>query len=134
MSNSVFVIGDPNAGHLPYMIEPEDADAWQNQDGETRMGEILVAILKAGFSGIKIDVLGKTSTDKFLWTLHYNDETPEERMAVDLYALTKAGSKLLPVDEALSILARAYREQGLPLPEKQSEPPKPKSTMKANVR
>ena len=118
MSNTILVIGDANAGHLPYVIEPEDADAWQNPDGETRMGEILIAIVKAGYSGIKIEVLDKRPGDKFLWTLHYNIETPEGRMAQGLYAFAKAGNKLIPVDEALSILERVYREQGLPLPTK----------------
>ena len=118
MSETIIVIGDASAGHLPYMIEPEDADAWLNPDGETRMGEILVAIFKAGYSGIRIEVLGKTSAGKLIWNLFYNDETPEGRMAAGLYALAKAGSKLLPVDEALSILERVYREQGRPLPTK----------------
>jgi hypothetical protein len=118
VSNTILVIGDANAGHLPYVIEPEDADAWLNPDGETRMGEILIAIFKAGYAGIKIEVLGKTSAGKLLWTLHYNEETPEGRMAAGLYLLAKAGNKLFPVDEAMSILERVYREQGLPLPEK----------------
>jgi len=118
MSNTILVIGDFNAGHLPYVIEPEDADAWQNPDGETRMGEILIAIEKACYSGIRIEVLGKTSAGKLLWTLHYNTESPEGRMAAGLYSLAKAGSKLLPVEEAMSILERVYREQGLPPPQK----------------
>ena len=116
MSNSILVVSDATTGHLPYILEPENADAWQNPDGETRMGEILIAIVKAGYSGIRIEVLGKTSAGKLIWNLFYNDETPEGRMAAGLYALAKAGSKLLPVDEALSILERVYREQGRPLP------------------
>jgi hypothetical protein len=118
MSNTILVMGDARAGHLPYAIEPEDADAWHNPAGETRMGEILVAIVKAGFPGIKIKVLGKTSAGRLLWNLFYNVETPEGRLAQALYAFAKAGNKLFPVDEALSILERVYREQGLPLPTK----------------
>jgi hypothetical protein len=118
MSNSILVVSDATTGHLPYILEPENADAWQNPDGETRMGEILIAIVKAGYSGIRIEVLGKTSAGKLLWNLHYNAESPEGRMAAGLYALAKAGNKLFPVDEAMSILERVYREQGRPLPTK----------------
>jgi hypothetical protein len=118
--NSILVIGDANAGYLPYVIEPEDADAWLNPDGETRMVEVLVAIANAGYTGIRFDVYGKTSDDRLLWTLHYNTASPEGRMAVGLYSFAKAGSKLLPVDEMLSILERIYREQELPLPKKQN--------------
>jgi hypothetical protein len=116
VSDIFLVVGDANAGHLPYVIESEDADAWQNPDGEARMCEILFAIFEAGYSGIRIGVLGKTSADKLLWSLHYNIESPEGRLAVGLYLLAKAGKKLFPVEEALSILERVYREQGLPLP------------------
>ena len=118
MSNSILVVSDATTGHLPYILEPENADAWQNPDGETRMGEILIAIVKAGYSGIRIEVLCKTSAGKLLWNLHYNAESPEGRMAAGLYALAKAGNKLFPVDEAMSILERVYREQGRPLPTK----------------
>jgi hypothetical protein len=116
VSETVYVIGDANAGYLPYVTEPEDADAWQNPEGETRMGEILVAIVKAGYSGIRITVHGETSLGPLLWTLHFNSESPEGRMAAGLYVFAKAGNKLFSADEALSILARVYREQGLPLP------------------
>jgi hypothetical protein len=133
MANIVLVIANASAGHLPYVIEPKDADAWQHPEGETRMGEIFIATGKAGYRGIKVDVLGKMSTGKLLWNIFYNTETPEGRMAQGLYALAKASSKLLPVDEALSILERVYREQGLPLPEKKSEHQKPESKMKANA-
>ncbi len=130
MANIILAFGDASAGHLPYVIEPEDADAWQNPEGETRMGEIFMAIFKAGYSGLRIEVLGKMSTGKLLWNFFYNTETPEGRMAEGLYAFAKAGNKLCPVDEALSILERVYREQGLPLPEKNSERQKPESKMK----
>lgn len=116
MSDTIFSIGDPNAGHLPRILEPEDSDAWQNPEGETRMAEILNAIVKAGYPGIRIEVHGKTPSGKLFWTLHYNNGTPEGRLAKGLYALARSGNKPLPVEEAMSVLERVYREQGLPLP------------------
>jgi hypothetical protein len=120
MFNASHAIGDTSAVHLPSLLDPEDSDAWHNPDGETRLGEILTAIVKAGYSGIGIDVHGKTSDDSLLWTLHFNIETPEGRLAYGLYTLVKAGNKLFPVHAALATLERVYREQNLSVPQKQN--------------
>lgn len=118
MCNTILVIGDVNTGHLPYVCETENTDAWNNPNGAIRLQEILNAIVEAGYTGIRIEVLGKAPSGKYFWTVHRNLESPEGRLAEGLQEFAKCGNKLFSVNEALSILERVYREQGLQMPQK----------------
>ena len=117
-SDSILVVGGPKSDDLPHLIKFEDQDAWANSEAAIRMTEVLAAIAKAGYSGIRVKVLGTSPSGKAFWNLQFNRETPEGRFAEWLLLIAKKGASLLPIDEFMSILERVYREQGLPLPKK----------------
>lgn len=116
-------IGDSRTGRLPYIFQPENCDTWQNPVGAIRWAEIVNAIIDAGYSGVQIEILGKTPTGLLVWNLHCRRDTPEGRMAEGLGVLAKAGSALVPTSLAISILEDDYRQQGLTVPQKSGKRP-----------
>jgi hypothetical protein len=117
MGNAVLMEIDPTTG-LPSALELEDADTWNNPIGEDQLVTAIQAIIEAGYEGVKIRVVGRTSKGKFIWKMSYREDTPEGRLAKGLPMLAKYGCKKIDPDQCLQTLERVYLEQGLKPPKK----------------
>jgi len=89
-------------------------DAWPSQAVAEKTVDTIVAIIEAGYSGLKID-LCKLSDGRTLVTFHVNDDSPEGGMCVALLGFASRGIGF-DTDEILAILQQTYREHGFSLP------------------
>jgi hypothetical protein len=101
---------------LPYVSVPENIDKWPSEAATEEAIKSVIEIVERGYGGVKIEC-HLLSNDRSLSNFHTNIETPEGRLVQVLMAFASKG-KSIPKTEAVSILERIYREQGLPLPTK----------------
>jgi hypothetical protein len=118
--DSVFMFpGNVATGGMPFTMranELENLDAWPSEQATLAALTDIRTIIDHGFEGIKSDAY-QAGDGRNVGTLCFNEETPEGRLCGVLLAFASKGVSLPPGD-ALAILQRIYREQGLPLPTK----------------
>jgi hypothetical protein len=116
--DSVFIMpGNVATGGMPYTVDSADlmnVDAWPSEQATLAAFTAIGEIVSLGFEGIRSDVY-QASGGRYVGSLCWNDDTPEGRLCAVLLIFASKG-KSLPPGEALDILKRIYREQGLPLP------------------
>jgi hypothetical protein len=91
-------------------------DAWPSEQATLAALTAIREIIDLGFEGIRSDAY-QASGGRMVGNFCFNEGTPEGRLCPLLLAFASKGVSLPPGD-ALSILKRLYREQGLPLPTK----------------
>jgi len=92
-----------------------NSDDYDNQDGETRVAEIVAAISKLGYKGAGYTI-SKFPNGRIGYCYEFNLETPEGKIAQYAYCLFLAG-QIPPVpEECLGAIKRAYIANGVDLP------------------
>lgn len=110
----ILIIDDPRIGGLPYIIEPDTADNWTNQEAFTEIWATIVAVIRLGYRGV-IAESHKLGVNRYFLRLHADRETPEGRVMRHLYGLARKGV-YFPTHEVTSYLKDLYSERGLPAP------------------
>lgn len=103
--------------NLPFRTELDDADMWKRPETFEWLFDLVVAIIKRGFSGIEINVCDTTPSRGYVG-YRYNTATPEGRLLEALWYLARNGNSSLSEQQVIEILERVYREQNIPLPKK----------------
>lgn len=118
--DSVFLMpGNIATGWQPYVARTEDLtnfDTWPSEQVTLSALTAIREIIDLGFEGIRSDSF-RAGEGRFVGDICTNIETPEGRLCETLLAFASKGVALPPGD-AVAILKRIYREQGLPLPTK----------------
>jgi len=114
MPKNILIVFDPDT-LMPRAAPAIDLDAWNKHDGGLRMAKILIALIDAGYQGVRY-----WSSDwqdgQFTWSPQYNTQTPEGRLFEEVLALASQGGMPPSVNECLARVKTSYLDLGLPLP------------------
>lgn len=93
-----------------------NSDDLKNSDGETRVSEIVAAIVGLGYKGVGYTI-GKLANDRIQYCYEFNRDTPEGKIAQYTYWLFLAGQIPPAAEECLDAIKLAYIANGVDLPE-----------------
>jgi len=105
---------------MPHISKPFNLDDWPSEEATRTAINTIAEIIQRGFAGVQGNVCSMPD-GRQVCRFACDVETPEGRMAQGLMAFASVG-KSQPVATSLAILERIYREQNLPLPQKQNGP------------
>ncbi len=111
MITNTVMHASPNHG-FPMFSNLDDFDTWPEDQAELYI-DVVVAVVKAGFKGVKADTA--ESNSKSIILIFTDQESPEGRVVQNVHELAKSGLLRMSVQEVLDIIYQAYREQGLTL-------------------
>jgi hypothetical protein len=108
------IIGDPLRGGLPYIVEAEDSDKFQNQKAITDIWVTTVEVIRRGYCGVRAQSC-KLQNGRYFQQFCTNLETPEGRVIRHLHKLAHQGI-CYPTHEVIFVLEEIYSRRGLPTP------------------
>ncbi len=117
--SSIAIIIEPETA-LPISVPVENADEWNNPEGELQLYYIAQALIAHGFEGVMFKVLATSANGRFMYTMPHDLSSPEGKYIAAMWESARNGQQLPDVDSALVAVRTAYRQAGLPLPNKVS--------------
>jgi hypothetical protein len=113
-SDTVFAIpGSAATGGLPYITKPENATTWPSPAAAKTAFDTIAEIYQRGYTGVDFSLF-EVDDEHMMTNLNFNQNTPEGRVASNVLGLAREGIPV-PATQAIEVIERIYREQGLPL-------------------
>ncbi len=98
-------------GHIPFLFEIDDADAWDDTDAPLKIHEIIVGLNKAGYEGVSF-IYSLTNTSRVFYAPLFDLNTHEGILLANLIQTAKNGDELPILQECINQLTQLYADKG----------------------